>query len=128
VHYEVYANDPSVRTAWLDATRGFFNGTSLCLQVVGQQDQAHALELLASDPIAHWSVATGLEPVKVNKQGFGTYRADHYDTLVDCPFELGPFWSGSFTACGIARQTAGGHPGHLRGGDPLLAWQQHQKP
>jgi predicted metalloprotease with PDZ domain len=74
------------------------------LQVVGQQDQAHALELLASDPIAHWSVATGLEPVKVNKQGFGTYRADHYDTLVDCPFELGPFWSGSFTACGIAHR------------------------
>ena len=101
VHYEVYANDPSVRTAWLDATRGFFNGTSLCLQVDGQHDQAHALELLASDPIAHWSVATGLEPVKVNKQGFGSYRADNYDTLVDCPFEMGPFWSGSFTACGI---------------------------
>ncbi|MBP6394860.1 MAG: peptidase M61, partial [Giesbergeria sp.] len=33
VQYEVYANDPSVRTASLDATRGFFNGTSLCLAV-----------------------------------------------------------------------------------------------
>ena len=30
VHYEVYAFDNSVRTACLDATRGFFNGTSLC--------------------------------------------------------------------------------------------------
>jgi predicted metalloprotease with PDZ domain len=47
VQYEVYANDPSVRTAWLDATRGFFNGTSLCLQVEGQQDQPHTLELVA---------------------------------------------------------------------------------
>ena len=101
VRYEVYAFDNSVRTAWLDATRGFFNGTSLCLQVDGQQDQPHALELVATEPIAHWSVATGASPVKVNRLGFGTYRADNYDTLVDCPVEMGPFWSGSFTACGI---------------------------
>ena len=101
VRYEVYAFDNSVRTAWLDATRGFFNGTSLCLQVDGQQDQPHALELIATESIAHWSIATGAEAQKVNKQGFGTYRSKDYDTLVDCPFEMGPFWSGSFMACGI---------------------------
>ena len=33
LRYEVYAFDNSVRTAWLDARRGFFNGTSLCLRV-----------------------------------------------------------------------------------------------
>ena len=33
---EVYAFDNSVRTAWLDSQRGFFNGTSLCLRVHGQ--------------------------------------------------------------------------------------------
>ncbi|MEP6965400.1 MAG: peptidase M61, partial [Polaromonas sp.] len=33
--YEIYARDNSVRTAWLDARRGFFNGTSLCLRVEG---------------------------------------------------------------------------------------------
>ena len=101
VQYEVYANDPSVRTAWLDATRGFFNGTSLCLLVEGQQDQPHILELTATKAIAHWSVATGASAIRVDKKGFGSYRANNYDTLVDCPFELGPFWSGSFTACGI---------------------------
>ena len=101
VQYEVYANDASVRTAWLDATRGFFNGTSLCLLVEGQQDQPHILELIASKSIAHWSVATGASAVKVDKRGFGSYRADNYDTLVDCPVEMGPFWSGNFTACGI---------------------------
>ncbi|MEO7108066.1 MAG: peptidase M61, partial [Rhodoferax sp.] len=73
VHYEVYAFDNSVRTAWLDANRGFFNGTSLCLQVEGQQDQPHALELVATESIAHWSIATGANALKVNKQGFGTY-------------------------------------------------------
>ena len=39
--YEVYAYDNSVRTAWLDATRGFFNGTSLCLRVLGLEDTPH---------------------------------------------------------------------------------------
>ena len=101
VQYEVYANDPSVRTACLDATRGFFNGTSLCLLVDGQQDQPHTLELVATKPIAHWAVATGASALKVNKSGFGIYHADNYDTLVDCPVEMGPFWSGEFTACGI---------------------------
>jgi predicted metalloprotease with PDZ domain len=101
VRYEVYAFDNSVRTAWLDATRGFFNGTSLCLQVDGQQDQAHTLELVAGAGMEAWSVATGLDALKVNKHGFGSYTAANYDTLVDCPVEMGPFWSGSFTACGI---------------------------
>jgi predicted metalloprotease with PDZ domain len=101
VHYEVYALDNSVRTAWLDTNRGFFNGTSLCLLVDGQQDQPHALELVATESVAHWSIATGAQALKVNKQGFGTYLSKNYDTLVDCPVEMGPFWSGSFTACGI---------------------------
>ncbi len=101
VQYQVYAFDNSVRTAWLDSQRGFFNGTSLCLQVDGQQDVAHALEIVATNSIAHWAIATGASAEKVNKNGFGTYRAANYDTLVDCPVEMGPFWSGSFDACGI---------------------------
>ncbi len=101
VQYQVYAFDNSVRTAWLDSQRGFFNGTSLCLQVDGQQDVPHALEIVATNSIAHWAVATGASAEKVNKNGFGTYRAANYDTLVDCPVEMGPFWSGSFSACGI---------------------------
>ena len=44
--YEVYALDASVRTAWLDSTRAFFNGTSLCLRVHAQEDQPHELALL----------------------------------------------------------------------------------
>ncbi len=101
ITYEVYANDPSVRTAWLDTTRGFFNGTSLCLLVEGQENQPHALELPASEAPTGWNLATGLTPVKVNKAGFGLYQAADYDELVDCPVEMGAFWSGSFVACGI---------------------------
>ena len=99
--YEVYAFDNSVRTAWLDLSRGFFNGTSLCLKVHGQESRVHALEVLSSNLISHWQVATGLTPYKVNKRGFGTYLAADYDELVDCPVELGAFWSGEFKAGGV---------------------------
>ena len=99
--YEVCAYDSSVRTAWLDTARGFFNGTSLCLQVQGQELQRHTLEIAATPATAAWSVATGLEALHTDKQGFGLYAAADYDELADAPVELGTFWSGRFTACGV---------------------------
>ena len=105
VHYRVHAHDDSVRTAWLDAQRGFFNGTSVCLQVEGQHHVPHLLELVsphtAHPHTADWQVATGLTPVHTDRRGFGIYQAQDYDELVDCPVEMGNFWSGTFTACGI---------------------------
>jgi len=101
VHYEVAAYDTSVRTAWLDACRGFFNGTSLCLRVHGQEALAHDLEIERLQQLAGWSLATGLAPLRVARSGFGSYRARDYDELVDCPVELGPFWSIRFTACNV---------------------------
>jgi predicted metalloprotease with PDZ domain len=99
--YEVYAFDNSVRTAWLDAQRGFFNGTSLCLRVHGQEAQVHQLEVMADPALNGWQVATGLTPHTINKAGFGSYRAADYDELVDCPVEMGTFWSGHFVAGGV---------------------------
>ena len=112
LHYQVHAHDDSVRTAWLTSERGFFNGTSLCLQAEGLADTPHQLELVAESFHAHnashntsrsakWQVATGLTPLKTDRQGFGTYVAANYDELVDCPVEMGAFWSGHFKACGI---------------------------
>ena len=99
--YEVYAFDNSVRTAWLDSQRGFFNGTSLCLKVHGQAQEPHELELVAPRAYPHWEAATGLEPLKTGKRGFGTYLAADYDELVDCPVEMGAFISAEFRACGV---------------------------
>ena len=99
--YEVYANDNSVRTACLDAHRGFFNNSSLCLRVEGQSQAPHLLDVAPSPATAGWSVATGLSPLKINKLGFGSYLAADYDELVDCPVEMGPFWNGAFNACGV---------------------------
>jgi len=99
--YEVYANDHSVRTAILGDARGFFNGTSLCLRVEGQEHSVHELDIVAPKGKSDWSLATGLTPHKISKSGFGRYRAADYDEMVDCPVEMGTFWSGSFKACGV---------------------------
>ena len=98
--YQVYANDASVRACWLDTSRGFFNGTGLCLRVHGQEDQPHRLEL-PPPPDSRWKAATALRPHKIDKRGFGTYLAEDYDTLADSPVEMGDFWSGEFTAGGV---------------------------
>ena len=101
VQYEVYALDNSVRTSWLDGARGFFNATSLCLMADGATDQAHALDLVRHPDMQGWNVATGLPAVAVDRSGFGRYQAAHYDELADCPVEMGAFWSGTFSACGV---------------------------
>jgi predicted metalloprotease with PDZ domain len=101
ITYQIFAHDNSVRTAWLDDTRGFFNGTSLCLRVEGQEDASHVLELKPHTNKRTWQVATGATPLRVNKLGFGSYLFANYDELVDCPFELGSFWSGDFTVRGV---------------------------
>jgi predicted metalloprotease with PDZ domain len=102
--YEVYAFDASVRTAYLDHARGFFNPTSLCLRVHGRESEPHALELEDNEHCAGWQAATGLAPSRTDRRGFGHYRAQDYDELADCPFELGRFWSGSFELRGVTHR------------------------
>jgi predicted metalloprotease with PDZ domain len=96
--YEVYAFDPSVRAAFLDARRGFFNGTSVCLRVHGRESEPQDL-LLVGLPKG-WEVATALSPGREA----GRYRAADYDELVDHPVELGTFWRGEFEAAGVTHE------------------------
>ena len=101
LRYEVYAFDASVRTAWLDGGRGFFNGTSLLLRVHGQEQAAHELTLHAPRERRDWRLATAMTPVEIDARGFGRYRAADYDELVDHPVEMGHFWQGEFKAAGV---------------------------
>ncbi|WP_101047852.1 M61 family metallopeptidase [Macromonas nakdongensis] len=99
--YQVYAFDASVRTAFLDQTRGFFNPTSLCLRAEGRTDEPQALEVADNAHTAGWQLATGLRPHRVQANGFGHYRAADYDELADCPVEMGTFWRGDFEVRGV---------------------------
>ena len=111
--WSVYAFDASVRTAFLDQTRGFFNPTSLCLRVQGREDEPHLLELLTSPHTPGWQAATALPPLKAKRNGFGQYQAANYDALADSPVELGTFWSGSFRVRGVPHRfiVSGAGPG-----------------
>jgi predicted metalloprotease with PDZ domain len=101
ISYLVYAFDASVRTAYLDASRGFFNGTSLFMRVAGQEDMPQQVLIAPPKDESHWSAATALPAAKTNKKGWGMYLADHFDELADSPFELGDFWEDAFTVRGI---------------------------
>jgi predicted metalloprotease with PDZ domain len=102
VTYLVYAFDTSVRAAFLNAQRGFFNGTGVFLRVEGREDQAQQVALPALPK--SWKAATAMPAVKVDAAGRGVYQAENYDALVDHPFELGDFWRGHFTAQGVPHE------------------------
>ena len=106
--YEIYAWDLSVRTAHLDQTHGFYNGTSLCLAAEGYESGPHRVELLPpSDPkCADWKVATTLPRTGGESLGFGTFEAKDYDELIDHPVEMGTFTHFVFEAAGVPHEVA----------------------
>ncbi|RUO44107.1 aminopeptidase [Aliidiomarina taiwanensis] len=106
VRYRVYAYDASIRAAYLDLHYGFFNGTSLCLEVLGQSQQPHQVTLVPPlDPaLTQWQVATGMPVASVDHNGFGSYQAENYDALIDYPFLLGELSRISFHASGIPHE------------------------
>jgi predicted metalloprotease with PDZ domain len=113
----VYAFDTSVRTAFLDADRGFFNGTSLCLRVEGREHEPHRISFGRLPE--GWEVATAMPALPGGEPlSFG---APDYDALIDHPFELGRFWRGRFEAAGVPHElvVAGAWPGF--DGERLLA-------
>jgi predicted metalloprotease with PDZ domain len=99
--WQVYAFDTSVRTAYLDERRAFFNGTSLFPVWVGHEHEPHQVEL-ACGPGGwpeDWQVATGMDPVDCIDSR--RWQAANYDELVDHPFELGDFWRCGFEVEGV---------------------------
>ena len=106
----VYAFDSSVRAAYLDTERAFFNATSLCLTVRGQENIPCSLAIVSpEDAFAdHWTVQTTLRAAKTDSRGFGFYLAQNYDDLIDHPVALGEFqivrWSSNNTTHSMAIQ------------------------
>jgi predicted metalloprotease with PDZ domain len=103
LHYEIYAWDLSVRAAHLDQTHGFFNGTSVFLRVLGQEEGAHEVDIQRpADPATKtWRVATAMKELGAKRYGFGTYVAANYDELIDHPVEMGDFALATFKAHGV---------------------------
>ena len=103
LEYEVYAWDLSVRTAHLDQTHGYFNGTSVFVRVHGQDDIPCTVDILPPEaPVTgNWRVATTLKPAGAEPWGFGCYQAQDYDDLIDHPVEMADFIQAGFTVAGV---------------------------
>ncbi len=103
VTMEVFAFDASVRGAFLDASRGFFNGTCLFFSASGREHAPSQVRLIKPKDARckNWRVATAMRPDNINDAGFGTYEAANYDELIDHPMELSEHSEITFEAADI---------------------------
>ena len=99
----VYALDESVRGAFLDRRRGYFNGP--CVFVLPEGREAEPVEVTLEPPPHSlgddWRVATALTPRQIDERGFGIYAANDYDELLDHPVEISDFEGVEFEAGGV---------------------------
>jgi predicted metalloprotease with PDZ domain len=101
--YQVYGYDESVRKAYLDTRRGFFNASSLCYCPAGFEHSGFEIEVRRPDDALcrGWKLATTLQAKKIARDGFGTYTAPDYEDLIDHPVEIGNFERVDFDVAGI---------------------------
>jgi predicted metalloprotease with PDZ domain len=106
ISYTVYAFDQSVRTAWLDEDRGFFNGSSLFLYSDETRNAAHSVTIdkPADKRCVKWTLSSTLTPINTSANGFGQYRADNYDELIDKPVTMGLLQTLRFKAHGTPHE------------------------
>ena len=104
----VYAFDSSVRAAYLDTERAFFNASSLCLAVKGQEHLPCSLAVTAPELAFadHWTVQTTLRAAKTDERGFGFYLAKNYDDLLDHPVAMGEFQLVHWKSNGVSHRMA----------------------
>ena len=105
---QVYAYDLSVRTAYLDGTRAYFNGPSVFLRPEGYEQAPCTLDIVrpAGDEYRDWRVATTLPSLDAPPHGFGVYRAATYDELIDHPVEISDFALAGFSAGDVHHRVA----------------------
>ena len=100
----IYALDQSVRGAYLDRRRGYFNGP--CVFLLPEGRDREPIEVTIEPPLnpilcEGWRCATAMERIEVADDGFGRYRAADYDELLDHPVEIGDFEQVEFEAAGV---------------------------
>jgi predicted metalloprotease with PDZ domain len=93
VRYDVYAYDLSVRSAHLDTSHAYFNGSSVFVAVQGQEDQPLQVDirLPTQDCGKNWRVATTLSRIDTPLFATGIYAAGNYEELIDHPVEMAEF-------------------------------------
>ena len=129
VSYQVFAFDLSVRTAYLNSERGFFNGSSTFLAVKELSDHACQLTINPPKEVGNWQVATGMPRARgTEKYAFGDYLAADYQELIDCPVAIGVLDTFEFTVEGVVHHlvfTSGHYGDRQRLADDVAKLCQH---
>jgi len=100
IHYQVFANELTVRTNHLDITHGYFNPGAMFFYLPGFESREVRVTIL---PPPGWHVATPLPAVPGQANMF---QAADFDTLVDSPFEIGTHSLYEFEVLGKSHQLA----------------------
>src|ERR1700680_1864827 len=81
---EVYAFDLSVRAAYLDGTRGYFNGPSVFVWPLEHEERPCEVEIVAPQgkDYREWRLATSLPRAGAAPYGFGRFAAAHQGGLL----------------------------------------------
>jgi predicted metalloprotease with PDZ domain len=118
VTYRIYAWELSVREAHVDTTHAYFNGPSVFLAVTGRENEP--CQVVIERPVGaryeNWKLAVSMQPVDTDSHGFGLYRVEDYETLIDHPVEMSDFSEASFAVKGKQHRFVahGRHAGDLQ--------------
>ncbi len=83
IDYTLYCNERSVRTNHVDSSHAFLAPAATFLFLRDHLDAEYRVSVQRP---GGWRVFTGMPHDEANDE----FVADHYDTLVDCPLEIGP--------------------------------------
>ena len=93
VEYVVYAFDLSVRGAFFDDERLFFDGAAVLMGVAGRENESCKIS---------FKLPKQVESIMALSQiAAHTFIADNYPALLDAPFVSGSLYTLSFSICGI---------------------------
>ena len=101
IDYDVYANELSVRTSYIDEEHAYMNGTSVFVFAKDYLSKKANVTVMLPSNWKTISVALDKVPNIEN-----TFTAENYDDLVDAPFEIGNHKVFSFTSCGVHHDVA----------------------
>ncbi len=103
IRSRLYAFDLSVRGAYFDGRYALLNGTCLFFRFDAFANERCSVDLLTPDSaeLAGWQVATGMERITGEPNGYGAFGAPDYDTLIDNPFLIGDLSIAHFAVAGV---------------------------
>ena len=101
--YEIYLHELTVRTSHVDSTHAFLHGPSYLMGLRGGEA---APEIEFRFPPLFSKIATSLEALKNAPKERFVYTAPDYDTLIDCPVEIGCHDSDGFVSHGVPHALA----------------------